>query len=95
MRQKADLRPQVVQQIIAAVDASGLSRQDYEIRVQTTDPRALELLGAALDAVDQTRARQVATARAFEASGKSLQEFADMYGLDAADVQRAIDRIGR
>jgi sRNA-binding protein len=93
MRQKVDLRPQVVQQIIAAVEASGLSRQDYEVRVQTTDTQALEILSAALDAVDQTLARQVATARAFGASGKSLQEFADMYGLDAGDVGRALERL--
>jgi sRNA-binding protein len=93
-RQKADLRPQVVQQILAAFEASGLSRQGYELLVHSTDEQTNLLLKEALDMDDQSRARQVATARAFAASGKTPEEFADMYGLELADVLRAIDRSG-
>ena len=91
-RQKADLRPQVVQQILAAFEASGLSRQDYELLVQSADEQTNSLLKEALDLDDLARARQVATARAYEASGKTPEEFADMYGLNPADVNRALER---
>lgn len=89
-RQKVDLRPQVVQQILAAFTASGLSPQDYEVLVHSTDELTNALLKEALDIEIQARARQVATARAFTASGKTPEEFADMYGMDLSEVQRAI-----
>lgn len=89
-RQKADLRPQVVQQILAAFEASGLTRQDYELLVHSTDEQTNALLKEALDLNGMARARRAATARAFEASGKTPEEFADMYGMDLAEVQRAI-----
>lgn len=92
-RQKADLRPQTVQQILAAFEASGLSRQDYEVLVLSTDEQTNALLKEALDLDDMARARQVATARAFEASGKTPEEFADMYGMDVAEVTRALQRL--
>ena len=66
-RQKADLRPQVVQQILAAFEASGLSRQDYEVLVHSADEQSDAMLKEALDLDDLVRARQVATARAFVA----------------------------
>jgi sRNA-binding protein len=91
-RQKTDLRPQVVQQILAAFGASGLSRQDYEILVHSADEQTNAFLKEALDIDDMARARQVATARAFEASGKTPEEFADMYGMEVAEVVRALER---
>lgn len=89
-RQKGDLRPQVLQQIQAAFAASGLTRPDYELQVHSSDEATSALLKDALDQEDLLRARQVATARAFQASGKTPQEFADMYGMDLAEVQRAL-----
>lgn len=90
-RQKADLRPQVVQQILAAFEASGLTRQEYELLVHNTDEQTNALLKEALDLDSMARARRAATARAFEASGKTPEEFAEMYGMDVADVRRAIE----
>jgi ProP effector len=90
-RQKADLRPQVVQQILAAFTASGLSRQDYEVLVHSADEQTNALVKEALDIDSMARARQAATARALAASGKTPEEFADMYGMDVAEVQRAIE----
>ena len=91
-RQKADLRPQVVQQILAAFAASGLSPQDYEVLVHSADEQTNALLKEALDIETQARARQVATARAFEASGKTPEEFADMYGMAVTEVVKALER---
>ena len=84
MRSREDLRPKLRVQLLAAFEASGLSRQDYMARVQNNDLEANALLEDALAEVDQKLARQEALLRAFDASGKTLAEFAEMYGLDRA-----------
>ena len=84
MRSREDLRPKLRAQLLAAFEASGLSRQDYMGRVQNNDLDANALLEDALAEVDQKLARQEALLRAFDASGKTLAEFAEMYGLDRA-----------
>ena len=85
-RSSEDLRPKLRAQLIAAFEASGLTRQAYLAKVQTNDPDASALLEEALVGHDQKRARQEALRRAFESSGKTPEEFADMYGLDKRDV---------
>lgn len=84
LRAREDLRPKLKAQLIAAFEASGLSRQDYMARVQNNDLDANALLEDALAEVNQKLARQEALLRAFDASGKTLAEFAEMYGLDRA-----------
>lgn len=91
-RSAEDLRPKLRAQLMAAFEASGLTRQDYLARVQTNDVDANTLLEEALAACDQKRAKQEALVRAFESSGKTLEEFADMYGLDKRDVSTALDQ---
>ena len=81
-RSREDLRPKLRSQLIAAFEASGLTRQDYLARVQTSDVQANALLVEALAECDQKLARQEALLRAFDGSGKTLEDFADMYGLD-------------
>lgn len=93
-RSQADLRPKLRAQLIAAFEASGLSRQDYLARVQTSDADATALLEEALAEHDQTRARQEALCRAFDNSGKTPEEFAAMYGLAPRDVTAALKRRG-
>lgn len=90
-RSAADLRPKLRAQLIAAFEASGLSRQDYLARVQTHDADATALLEEALAERDQTLARQEALLSAFDSSGKTLEEFAAMYGLDQRDVRAALE----
>lgn len=85
-RTQLDLRPIFRKQLIAAFEASGLSRQDYQLRVQTNEAEATALLEEALAEYDTKFAKQTALKRAFEASGKSPAEFAEMYGLDENDV---------
>ena len=81
-RSKVDLRAEFRAQLIAAFEASGLSRQDYQLRVQTNEAEATLLLEEALAEYDAKFAKQTALRRAFESSGKSAAEFAEMYGLD-------------
>lgn len=91
-RSKEDLRPKLRAQLIAAFEASGLERQEYLSRVQSNDAESNTLLEEALAERDQNLARQEALLRAFESSGKTPAEFADMYGMDKSDVIAALDR---
>lgn len=85
-RSPQDLRPRLRQQLIRAFEASGLSRQDYLIRVQSSDLDAYQQLEEALAELDQRLAREEALRNAFTSSGKAAADFAQMYGLDPADV---------
>lgn len=89
-RSRDDLRPKLRAQLAAAFGASGLSRADYLARVQVNDEKTMALLEDALAEYEQKRARQEALLRAFEGSGKSVEEFADMYGLNPRDVSAAL-----
>lgn len=91
-RAKEDLRPKFRAQLIAAFEASGLTRQDYLSKVQTNDAQANTLLQEAFAEYDSKLAKQEALCRAFNSSGKTLEEFADMYGLDKRDVLKALGR---
>jgi hypothetical protein len=86
------LRPKLRKQLLTAFESSGLSSQDYQARMHGNDEDANALLAEAFAEYEQERARQEALRRAFEASGKTVPEFAAMYGLDARDVNRALAR---
>jgi ProP effector len=88
-RSKIDLKPRLQKQMLAAFQTSGLSRLDYLAKVQASDPEINALLVAALDAADQQTAKKAALVRAYESSGKTVDEFADMYGLDKQGVLAA------
>lgn len=91
-RTQEDLRPKLRAQLLTAFEASGLTRQDYLARVQTNDVNANTVLDEALAEYDQKMAKQEALLRAFESSGKTPAEFADMYGLNERDVNAAVNR---
>ncbi len=91
-RTRDDLRPRLRAQLSAAFEASGLSRGDYLDRVQPADQAMAALLHEALDASAAKLARQEALLRAYEASGKSAHEFAEMYGVSERDIQAALAR---
>ncbi len=91
-RTREDLRPKLRKQLIAAFEASGLSQQDYLLRVQTRDGEANALLEQALAEHAVKRAKQEALVRAYESSGQTPETFADMYGLDKRDVARMLGR---
>ena len=89
-RAREDLRPKFRAQLMAAYEASGLSRQDYQARVQNSDADATALLEEAFAEHEQKLAKHEALRRTFESSGKSADEFADMYGIDKRELAAAI-----
>ncbi len=89
---REDLRPKFRAQLIAAFEASGLSRQDYIAKVQTSDEHATALLQEALAEHAEKLARTEALMTLFDSSGKTPDEFADMYGMDKREIARALTR---
>ena len=76
-----------VAQLAQAIERSGLGRDGYRERFGAGPDFAVALLDEALMALGQKSARQEALRRAFEASGKSPEAFAEMYGLSVAEVK--------
>lgn len=89
-RSDQDLRPKLLAQLVTAIENSGLSRQDYLARIGTPTETIQAVLDEALAGIEQQRARQTALSKAFEASGKSVEEFADSLGMRVGDVQAAL-----
>jgi len=89
-RSKEDLRPWLRSRLVRAIEASGLERADYQARVPTPDPVAAAALDEAFAQLAEQAAKREALQRAYEASGKSMEEFAQMYGMDVAAVRRSL-----
>jgi sRNA-binding protein len=89
-RTPEDLAPKLRAQIIKAFEASGLSKHDYLIRVQTKDEATNDLLAQAFEHLSAQRARQAALLQALDASGASPEDFANSYGVALHDVRAAI-----
>lgn len=94
-RSNEDLRPKLVNRIIQAFEASGLSREAYAERVQTRDDATNALVDAALAQAAERAAKDEALLRAFEASGQDIAAFADMYGMVARTVAQTVERARR
>ena len=90
-RTQEDLRPYVRAELIRAIEASGLSREDYLLCIRTQEEAALALLDEAFAELSAQTAKRDALRKTFEASGKSVAEFADMYGLNPNEVSRALE----
>lgn len=91
-RTKDDLGDQLRERIIAAIESSGIGREAYAERVRARDPHSNAALDDALAELGRQAAKREALLRAFEASGKSEAEFADMYGMDPKEVTRTLQR---
>jgi ProP effector len=89
-RSAEDLRPQLRARLVAAIEASGLSREDYMLVVRSNDETANAVLDEAFAELGARNAKREALRRAFEASGRSVAEFAEMYGMDPAEVKRTL-----
>jgi ProP effector len=83
-------RQRAVEQMAAAIEASGLSREDYRERFTSPDDNLHALMEDALSVAAQKRARREALKNALEASGKPIAEFAEMYGLDPMEAKRLL-----
>ena len=91
-RANEDLRPRVRAQLMAAIEASGLNREDYTLRVRTQDETSNALLDEAFAELAREAAKREALLRAFEASGRTAAEFAEMYGMNLDEVTRTLER---
>ena len=89
-RTKDDLRPRVVPRLVAAIEASGLTPTEYAEKMRTQDEVGNAILDEAVAQLAEKAARREALSRAFQASGLSMEAFAEMYGMDPADVRRTL-----
>jgi sRNA-binding protein len=89
---KEDLRPKLIARIVQALEASGLTPLAYAELVRGRDDAANAVLEEALAEAEARAAKSEALLRAFEASGKTVEEFADMYGMDPRAVRRMLAR---
>lgn len=87
-----DLLPRLRSRMVAAFEASGLSREDYAALVQSRDEAANAILEEAFAEWAARNAKDEALLRAFEASGQTLEAFADMYGLAPRAVGQQLER---
>ncbi|KAF1022206.1 MAG: RNA chaperone ProQ [Paracidovorax wautersii] len=95
-RTQEDLAPKLRRRLVQAFEASGLAREDYALVVRHRDEAYNVLLDEALAEAAEAAARDEALLRAFEASGaESVAAFADLYGRDPRQAQRAIDEARR
>lgn len=89
-RSKENLKPWVVTRLVRAIDASGLARDAYLERVGAKDDEAHALLDEAFAEIGARNAKREAVRRAWAASGKSVEEFAEMYGMNLREVREAV-----
>jgi sRNA-binding protein len=94
----AKLQKQLRGQLMHVFETSGLERADFMARVHTNDEQNNALVEHALaqhgEVVAVAVAKDAALLSAYDASGKTPTEFADMYGMKLRDVTAALERRG-
>lgn len=90
-----DLLPKLRNRMVAAFEASGLTREAYTELVQGRDETANAILEEAFGEWSARNAKDEALLRAFEASDHTLEAFADMYGMVARTVGQQLERARR
>jgi len=94
-RPTEDLLPKLRNRMMAAFEASGLTREAYAELVQGRDEASNAILEEAFVEWAARNAKDEALLRAFEASGQTLEAFADMYGLVPRSVGQQLERARR
>ncbi len=95
-RDGEDLVAKLRRRIAQAYEASGLTREAYDALVRGRDERANALLDEAFAEAAERDAKAEALLRAYEASGcSSVEQFADMYGMDQRNVGQMLARARR
>jgi sRNA-binding protein len=94
-RTREDLRPKLRARIVQAFEESGLASADYAELVRSRDEAANAVLDEALADAAAQSAKDEALLRAFEAGSQTVEEFAEMYGLDAKAAARSLERARR
>ncbi|TFY98872.1 ProQ/FinO family protein [Ramlibacter humi] len=90
--QEPQARERALRQLAANIERSELERDGYRERFGSGAEPSRMLVDEALMAIGQRSARQEALRRAFQASGKSAEEFAEMYGLSVGEVKALASR---
>lgn len=95
-RDGEDLTAKLRRRIAQAYEASGLTREAYDALARGRDEKANALLDEAFAEVAERDAKAEALLRAYEASGStSVEQFADMYGMDQRTVGQMLARARR
>lgn len=94
-RGKEDLTPALRRRMRQAFERSGLTPEAYATLVLGRDAKANAMLDDALQEARATEAKDEALLRAFESGARSVQDFADMYGMPEHDVEQALARARR
>lgn len=92
-RARDDLRPRLRVLLMQAIETSGLSLEDYAERMRVQDDSANAMLDDALAELKLEAAKRDALMAAFTASGRTEAEFADMYGMNPAEVTAVLARV--
>ena len=92
-RSRDDLNPKLQLRLMQAIETSGLSLEDYAERMRVADEQANGVLDAALSELKLEAARREALVKAYQASGKTEAEFADMYGVKPAQLRAVLATI--
>lgn len=94
-KSKEDLAPKLRKQLAWAFRKSGLSKQDYLEKLNALDASAHPDLHLALAENDDFQAKKDAMRGAFKTSGKNVDAFAEMYGLDARAVKALVKPLAK
>ena len=89
-RKSADAKSWLHVRLVRAIEDSGLSREAYLELVRASDEAAIEALNEAFAEIGARVAKREALRRAYEASGQSLEAFAEMYGMKPAEVRKLL-----
>lgn len=92
-RHRDDLTPKLQLRLMQAIETSGLSLDEYAERMRVADEQANVVLDAALSELKLEAARREALIKAYQASGKTEAEFADMYGVKPAQLRAVLASI--
>ena len=87
-----DVRQPLYARIVQAAEESSLMPADYAALVRGKDEAANEILDAAMAELGSRVAREQALLRAFDASGQTVNAFADAYGLHPVEAAATLSR---
>jgi len=90
-----DLVATLRRRIAHVIERSGLAPQAYADLVRGRDEHANRVLDEVVQEIRSAAAKDEATLRAFEASARTLAEFADMYGMEVRLAEQALSRAQR
>lgn len=87
-----DVRAELYSRMLLAAESAGMAPADYALRVRNKDEAANAILDDAMTELTTRVARDQALLQAFEASGKTVNDFAGMYGLHPIEAAATLNR---